>query len=175
MDTASTLRRFVRLAYSAELAAALAYGGHARSLARGRERIREIGDEELEHRANLARMMTALGIRPSRWLELKYRCIGTAIGWSCFVLGRFLPMYFAGRLESGNVNEYLAMRALAEGSPIAHELACIDAMARVEKEHELHFLAEVAGHRLLPLMMRLFGWGPGVSFNPLVLPARPAA
>ena len=32
-------------------------------------------------------------------------------------------------------------------------------MARVEKEHELFFLKVIAGHRLLPIVSGVFGWG----------------
>jgi hypothetical protein len=32
-------------------------------------------------------------------------------------------------------------------------------MAGVEKEHELFFLTAVTGHRLLPLVSTLYGWG----------------
>jgi hypothetical protein len=31
-------------------------------------------------------------------------------------------------------------------------------MARVEAEHEIFFREMVAGHRLLPMMRKLFGW-----------------
>jgi hypothetical protein len=32
-------------------------------------------------------------------------------------------------------------------------------MARVEKEHELFFLKVITGHRFLPIMSGVFGWG----------------
>jgi len=70
-----------------------------------------------------------------------------------------MPMYFAGRLENGNVQEY------EEAAKFARELGmteCVDDlldMARVELEHEVFFREMVTGHRLLPLMKKVFGWG----------------
>lgn len=69
-----------------------------------------------------------------------------------------MPMYFAGRLESQNSLEY------EDAAEFAKELAmaeCVDDlldMARVELEHELFFRETVSGHRLLPMMKRVFGW-----------------
>jgi len=163
------LRQLVRLAYSAERAAAFAYHGHARSLGgqpAGRE-VARIAAEEWQHRAHLVRIMQRLGLAASPVLELKYAVIGHLIAAACAPLGRFMPMYFAGRLESGNVNEYLRMAELARGSLIDDERGCILEMALVEKRHEDFFLAEVVGHPALPWFQRLFRWGAGRSFNDL--------
>ena len=69
-----------------------------------------------------------------------------------------MPMYFAGRLESGNVVEYEDAAALARELDMPE---CVDDlldMAHVEAEHELFFREMVTGHRLLPAMKRIFGW-----------------
>lgn len=163
------LARLLRLAYSAENAAALAYAGHAASVSDPVERaeITRIADEELLHRSHAARMMARIGVRPSRWLELKYRLIGRTIGLSCHVIGWFMPMYFAGRLESGNVMEYVRMADLIAGTPLADELACVREMAVVEKRHEVWFRDRIAGHAWTGAFARIFGWGPGRSFNPM--------
>jgi hypothetical protein len=171
------LCQLVRLAYSAERAAAFAYHGHARSLRAqpaGSE-VARIAAEEWQHREHLLRIMRRLGIAASPWLELKFAFIGRCISASCLVLGRFMPMYFAGRLESGNVNEYLRMAELALGTVIADERDCILEMAWVEKRHETFFLAEVAGHPALPWFQLLFRWGAGRSFNDLAADAAAAA
>jgi hypothetical protein len=69
-----------------------------------------------------------------------------------------MPMYFAGRLESKNSVEY------EEAAVLAKELEmhdCVDDlldMARVELEHEIFFRETVTGHRMLPLMKRVFRW-----------------
>jgi hypothetical protein len=103
--------------------------------------------------------LSALDASPSRLRDAFMRLIGSSIGLSCFVGGRFIPMYFAGRIESSNVLEYDAAvvhaRALGE-SELARRL---DELASVEREHEAFFLNAVAGHRLLPIFRRTFGWG----------------
>lgn len=161
------LHALLRLAFSAERAAELAYRGHAASLRDPAERreIIAIADEEVAHRANARRMMDALGIRPSRWLEFKYAAIGRGIGASCHVIGWFMPMYFAGRLESGNVEEYLRMSLLIVGTPVAAEHACVWEMAVVERRHEEWFLDRIRAHRWTPWFARVFAWGPGRSRN----------
>lgn len=166
----------LRLAYSAERAAAFAYRGHAASVRDvvERARIAVIEAEEWQHREHALRMMRRLGVRPSRYLEWKYAVIGRIIGWSCHLIGHFMPMYFAGRLESGNVNEYLRLIELVRGTALADEHACILEMARVEKEHEMWFLERVSGHRWLPRFTSLFGWGEGRSFNTFALAERTA-
>jgi hypothetical protein len=163
------LCQLVRLAYSAERAAAFAYHGHARSLRAqpASHEVARIEAEEWQHRVHLVRIMGRLGIVASPWLEVKYALIGHVIAASCMLLGRFMPMYFAGRLESGNVNEYLRMAELAQGTAIADECDCILEMALVEKRHEDFFLAEVMSHPALPWFQRLFRWGAGRSFNAL--------
>ncbi len=163
------LCQLVRLAYSAERAAAFAYHGHARSLGAqpASGEVARIEAEEWQHREHLVRIMRRLALAASPWLELKYALIGRCISASCLVLGRFMPMYFAGRLESGNVNEYLRMAELALGTAIADERACILEMAQVEKRHETYFLAAVISHPALPWFQLLFRWGTGRSFNAL--------
>jgi hypothetical protein len=166
------LDRLVRLAYSAEKAAAYAYRGHARSVRDHDEQVavRNIEIDEWQHRENLARFMAKLGIRPSRWLELKYHVIGKLISISCHLIGHFLPMYFAGRLESGNVNEYLLMERLAAGGVLADEIPCIRHMAAAEKRHELYLLERAARHRVVGIFGEIFKWGPGKSLNPMPPP-----
>ena len=67
-------------------------------------------------------------------------------------------MYFAGRLESQNSIEY------EDAAVFAKELEmhdCVDDlldMARVEVEHEVFFREMVTGHRLLPVMRKVFRW-----------------
>lgn len=80
-----------------------------------------------------------------------------------------MPMYFAGRLESGNVNEYLKMADIAKGTVLEVEIPCILEMARVEKEHEQYFLNQIQEHWMLPIFHWVFGWGPGSSYNTISL------
>jgi len=53
--------------------------------------------------------MNQYEIEVSKWYELKFHIIGRFISFSCHVIGWFMPYYFAGRLESGNVCEYFRM------------------------------------------------------------------
>jgi rubrerythrin len=136
-------------AYSGELAAALAYRGHWRSLAPGeqRERIRAIEDEEWHHRSLVGEILAQLGARPVRFRELRCRAVGRTLGFLCRVSGWFVPMYGAGRLESRNIREYEAAAAHARDAGCGEFIECLLCMAEVEWEHESYFRALVEGHR----------------------------
>ena len=155
MDLPYELTDLLRLAYSAEKAAAFAYQGHAGSVKDESDKIRikEIEDDEWVHREEVLHLMKTYEIPVSRWYEIKYHVIGKAISGSCYVIGWFMPMYFAGRLESGNVNEYY------------HMVALFHTMGIKEKEHELYFLSKIRTHRLLPVFEKIFSWGATKSFN----------
>jgi Ubiquinone biosynthesis protein COQ7 len=155
------LVRILQGAYSGELAAGLAYRGHWKSVSRPEERaaIQKIEREEAVHRKRVGEILASLGARPLKFREAKMWMIGRAIGLSCHALGRFLPMYFAGRLESGNVVEYEDAASHARALGLGEFETDLLVMARVEKEHELFFMSMVAGHRLLPLMQAAFKWG----------------
>jgi demethoxyubiquinone hydroxylase (CLK1/Coq7/Cat5 family) len=151
----------LQAAYSGELAAAHAYRGHWKSLKNPGERecIRRIEDEEWIHREKVGRILGELQAGPARLREIKMLLIGRTIGMLCRLIGRFLPMYFAGRLESRNVGEYESAAFYARTLGLAEFASELRMMALVEKEHEVFFMNTVAGHRLLPLMRRIFGWG----------------
>jgi demethoxyubiquinone hydroxylase (CLK1/Coq7/Cat5 family) len=147
-------------AYSGEVAAAYAYRGHWKSLNESAEktRIRKIEAEEWHHRERVGRWLETLGAKPRPARETMFWTIGRTLGLTCFISGWFMPMYFAGRLESQNSVEY------EDAASFAKELEmqdCVDDlldMARVEVEHEVFFREMVTGHRLLPVMRRVFKW-----------------
>lgn len=155
------LIRILRNAYSGEQAAALAYRGHWKSLRDPVERseVRRIEREEWEHRQDVGRMLASLGAAPRRGAELRTWAIGRMLGLGCRVIGWFLPMYFAGRLERGNAQEYEDARTHAVAVGRDDFAARLAGMAEAEREHELFFQRMIAGHRWLPFMRRLFGWG----------------
>lgn len=159
------LIRILQGAYSGELAAGLAYRGHWKSVTRADERtaIQKIEREEAVHRQSVGEMLAGLGSAPRKLREARMWVIGSTIGLSCHALGRFLPMYFAGRLESGNVIEYEDAASHARALGLGEFETDLLVMARVEKEHELFFMSMVAGHRLLPLMRAIFKWGECVT------------
>ncbi|MCY7348398.1 MAG: ferritin-like domain-containing protein [Pyrinomonadaceae bacterium] len=155
------LIRILQNAHAGELAAAFAYRGHWKSLKSGAaecEGIKKIEREEWEHRENVARWLVKLDAQPRPLREKMFWTIGKTIGLACYVSGWFFPMYFAGRLESKNVQEYV------DAAEYAKELEmkeCFDEMmemSRVEGEHEIFFSQTVATHRLLPLTRRFFHW-----------------
>ena len=162
MDNArQNLIRILQNAHAGEIAAAYAYRGHWKSLKDSpeKERIREIEAEEWDHRRRVGEWLEKLEAKPRPFREKIFWTIGNVLGPSCFISGWFMPMYFAGRLESQNSVEY------EDAAVFARELGMDDCvedlldMARVELEHEEFFRDTVTGHRLLPIMKRVFGWG----------------
>jgi hypothetical protein len=144
------LLRLLRLAYSGELGAAIAYRGHARSVRDPGERARllQIEAEERDHRERLGRMLAGVGIAPSRWLEFRSAWVGRGIAVFCAVGSWFLPMYGAGQIERRNRVEYenAARAAVRSGyAEFAHDLI---AMAEVEWEHEEFFRLKAVSHPL---------------------------
>ena len=155
------LIRILQNAHAGELAAAFAYRGHWMSLKKNaveREHIRKIEAEEWKHRENVARWLERLGAKPNKIREKIFWTIGKTIGAACLVSGWFIPMYFAGRLESGNVREYIAAAEFAKELEMPDCFEEMMEMSRVESEHEIFFSGVVANHRLLPLTRRFFKW-----------------
>lgn len=164
MDHESERERLIPIlqgAYSGELAAGFAYRGHWKSVENPSERaaIQKIEREEWVHRERVGEMLATLGAAPLKFREAKLWVIGRSIGLACHLIGWFLPMYFAGRLECGNVLEYEEAAAHAAAAGLKEFEADLLLMSRVEKEHEDFFLRVIAGHRLLPLMNSIFKWG----------------
>lgn len=159
-DARKGLIQILQGAYSGEVAAAYAYRGHWKSLKESpeKQRIRQIEEEEWDHRRRVGEWLEKLRSGPSPLREKIFWTIGRTLGVSCYISGWFMPMYFAGRLESQNSVEY------EDAAKFAAELGmgeCVEDlldMARVELEHELFFREVVTGHCLLPVMKRIFGW-----------------
>ena len=157
----SHLIHILQGAYSGELAAGFAYRGHWKSAKKTDERaaIQKIEGQEWVHRKRVGEMLASLDSARQKFLEAKLWLIGRSIGLSCHLIGWFLPMYFAGRLESGNVIEYQVAASHAAALGLKEFEADLLVMARGEKEHELFFLNVITGHRLLPIVSGVFGWG----------------
>ena len=101
----SKLVDLLKMAYSAEKAAAFAYIGHAGSVSNLEEKkaIKEIEEDEWNHRTEVLQIMNLYDIKPSTFYEFKFHFIGRLISFSCYIIGWFMPYYFAGRLESGKM------------------------------------------------------------------------
>ncbi|MBL8180641.1 MAG: ferritin-like domain-containing protein [Blastocatellia bacterium] len=159
-DARAGLVRILQNAYSGEVAAAYAYRGHWKSLKESPEkhRIREIEAEEWDHRRRVGEWLTKLDAAPRPIREKVFWTIGRTLGLTCYISGWFMPMYFAGRLESQNSVEYEDAAAFARELNMDDCVRDLLDMARVEVEHEEFFHGVVAEHWLLPTMKRVFGW-----------------
>jgi rubrerythrin len=165
------LVKSLRLAYSAEKAASFAYIGHAGSLRDPDEiaRVQEIEQDEWGHRRHVFEIMKEYDIPVSRWNERKYHVIGKVIGYSCYLIGRFMPYFFAGKLESGNVCEYFVMIRRFHSLGISDHDEIFYEMGLKEKEHEIYFLEMIKDEKWLPLFEKVFSWGAQKTLNDVSL------
>ena len=158
----ASLISILQRAYSGELAAALAYRGHWRSLKHDREiaEIRQIELEEWHHRRRLGEMLADLGAKPRHGLDAFQGLVGLVILLGCSMVGWFVHMYFAGRLESQNDREYEEAALHAEALGLQALRDELRAFAQLERDHETYFMRKVDGHPALPFWQRIFKWGP---------------
>lgn len=161
------LVRLLQKAYSAEKAAAFAYVGHAASVKDEIEKstIRQIELDEWNHRREVLEIMKRYNIPVSKKYEFRFHIIGKAISASCYVIGWFMPYYFAGKLESGNVCEYFVMMHYFHELGIKEHDEILYEMGMKEKEHEIYFLGKIKNKKLLPFFERIFAWGGSKSYN----------
>ena len=146
----------LQLAYSGELAAAHAYSGHWHSVSDNNERMRieQIEKEEWHHRELIGEMLRGLEAQPSKLRETRAWLIGRMLGLLCHITGWLIPMYGAGRLESGNIREYEMAARYAKAAGHDYLVDCLLTMAEVEWDHEKYFRSCVLLHfigRRLPL------------------------
>src|ERR1700742_1790041 len=161
------LTDLLQRAYSAEKAAAFAYQGHAGSVKNKEEKksIHQIEMDEWNHRREVLQLMQQYHVPVSKYYELRFHIIGKIISGSCYIIGWFMPFYFAGRLESGNVCEYFRMKQYFNALGITEHDQVLYEMGIKEKEHEVYFLEKIKTNKLLPLFEKLFSWGDRQSFN----------
>ena len=159
--TDPALVKLLKQAYSAEKAAAFAYQGHAGSVRRVEEKvaIKQIEIDEWHHRAEVLKLMNIYQVPVSKWYEVKNHIIGKTISASCYLIGWFMPFYFAGNLESGNVCEYVRMKRLFNALDITEHDEILYEMSLKEKEHEVYFYEQIRHSKLLPFFERFFAWG----------------
>lgn len=161
------LINLLQKAYSAEKAAAFAYQGHAASVKDENEKkeIRQIENDEWFHRQEVLLIMNDFDVPISKIYEIRFHIIGKIIGYSCFIIGRFMPFYFAGNLESGNVCEYFRMKQYFNSLKISKYDKLFYDLGIKEKEHEIYFLEKIKTNPLLPLFERYFRWGINTKMN----------
>jgi len=161
----------LKRAYSAEKAAAFAYQGHAGSVKNKEEKvaIHQIEVDEWNHREEVLKIMKQYNIPISRWYEIKFHILGKIISGSCYVIGWFMPYYFAGKLESGNVCEYFRMMHMFHSAGITEHNHVLYEMGIKEKEHEIYFLNAIKNNKLMPFFEKIFFWGNKNKFNDIDL------
>jgi hypothetical protein len=161
------LVNLLQRAYSAEKAAAFAYQGHAGSVKDQMQKkaIRQIEMDEWKHRKEVLEIMNRYDIPVSKWYEFRFHVIGKIISFSCYIIGWFMPFYFAGSLESGNVCEYFRMKQFFNGLGIKEHDTILYEMGIKEKEHEVYFLSKIKNNKLLPFFEKIFKWGNKRSDN----------
>ena len=154
-------------AYSAEKAAAFAYQGHAGSVKdlEAKKAIHQIEVDEWNHRREVLEIMNKYAIPISKYYEFRFHIIGKIISFSCYIIGWFMPYFFAGKLESGNVCEYFRMMHYFHALGIKEHDKILYEMGIKEKEHEVYFLGQIKNDGLMPLFERLFSWGNKSSYN----------
>ena len=161
----------LKMAYSAEKAAAFAYIGHSGAVKNPDEKkaIRQIELDEWNHRQEVLQIMKQYDISISKYYEFRFHVIGRIISGSCYVIGWFMPFYFAGRLESGNVCEYFRMIHMFHSLGIKEHDKVLYEMGIKEKEHEIYFLEQIKTNKMLPFIEWLFSWGKKKGFNDIDL------
>lgn len=161
------LVKLLQKAYSAEKAASFAYQGHAQSVRDPEEKriIRQIEQDEWEHRREVLKIMQTYEIPVSKYNEIKFYLLGKIISFSCHIIGWFMPYFFAGKLESGNVCEYFKMMHYFHELGIVEHNEILYEMGIKEKEHEVYFLTKIKNKKMLPFFEKLFGWGMQKSLN----------
>lgn len=161
------LVRLLQKAYSAEKAASYAYQGHAASVRNPLEKIaiRQIEEDEWNHRREVLSILNYYAIPISKWYEIRFAIIGRVISASCHIIGWFMPFFFAGKLESGNVCEYFRMKQLFNVMNIHQWDIVLYEMGMKEKEHEIYFRDKIKNSKVLPYFERLFNWGLNRSSN----------
>ena len=154
------LIRILQSAHAGELAAAYAYRGHWKSVRNKeqKQRIKQIEEEEWDHRQCVFGWLKKLESKPRSLRERVFWTIGRTLGILCFVSGWFFPMYFAGRLESQNTQEYEDAAHFAEELEMEECAKEMRRMSATELEHEEYFRSVIVGHWLLKPIKLLFKW-----------------
>ncbi|HXA02725.1 MAG TPA: ferritin-like domain-containing protein [Cytophagaceae bacterium] len=163
----SELIDLLKKAYSAERAASFAYQGHAGSVKSKEEKeaIKQIEMDEWNHRREVLDLMQKYEIPVSRYYEYRFYIVGKIISFSCYIIGWFMPYFFAGKLESGNVCEYFRMKQIFNSLGIREHDKILYEMGMKEKEHEVYFLGKIKRDSFLPIFEKLFLWGNNRSLN----------
>ena len=166
-DTKAKLVALLQKAFSGELAAALAYNGHWKSLNDENEIriVKKIEHEEWLHREQIRRMLSELDAEPHFFREKVFFLIGRSIGIICHFCGRFCAAFFAGILESKNVDQYAQASEYAKELGLKEYFVEFNEMQKTEAEHEFVLRELIKEHWFFPLFSFIFRWGNLRNFD----------
>jgi len=131
----------LQVIHAGELAAALAYQGHARAVSSVQTQlaIQQVECEEWQHRKMLASMLADLGAAPCPRRERSKRRLGSVLSFLCGWVGEWLPARIAGALERRGAVEYRRASALADAAGEHDKVQPLLEYATVEDAHGLYF------------------------------------
>jgi len=132
---------WLRLTYSSEKGAALAYRGHSKAVKSQQDAkdIAQIEADEWHHRETLLPIMERRGVRPWVCLEGLFWCIGSTIGGMCRIWGEWASAKGASVFEINGVNEYSRLAVLARRLGDEEVALQMEEMARQESDHQAYF------------------------------------
>lgn len=161
--------KFIELlqkAYSGELAAALAYNGHWKSLKNETEIgiVKKIERDEWIHREKIGEILFELNAKPLFWRDKVFYLIGRTIGFICHFCGRFCSAFFAGILESKNVDEYRQALIYAEEIGLEKYFEDFTEMQNAEADHEFVLREMIKDDWFFPFFSFIFRWGNKSDF-----------
>jgi hypothetical protein len=115
--------------------------GHAASVKdkSQKQAIHQIEIDEWNHRKEVLSIMHDFDIPVSKYYEFRFHFVGKIISFSCYIIGWFMPFYFAGRLESGNVCVYFRMKQFFNSLSMHQYDQILYEMGMKEKDHEVYF------------------------------------
>lgn len=165
-DAKQKLIELLQKAFSGERAAALAYNGHWKSLEDETEIriVKKIERDEWQHRARIGEMLFELNAKPLFIREKVFYLIGRSIGIICHFCGNFLASFFAGILESKNVDEYKQALIYAQEIGLEKYFEDFIAMEKAEAEHEFVLREMIKDDWFFPIFSFIFRWGKTADF-----------
>lgn len=137
----SKLIKALQWAHASELGAYYAYQGHWESLSNLKQiqQIQRIQKDELNHAASLKAYLEQLNSNTHNPMDQFFTLVGKILGYMCKVFGWRIPMIIAGLLERIGKNSYTNMSQQAEDLQMYKLAAELEAMGKIEEQHELYF------------------------------------
>lgn len=136
----------LKISHGVEIGAINAYEGHAKSIGDRIEKyeIKQIQREEVEHKKIIEFYLEKLGSKPSKLIDFTFYLIGNLMGLLCFVMGKRLPMYGAGLIETLGVMNYDIVAKEAQKLGRHSMVFSLRHMAQTELEHKQYFQRKYA-------------------------------